>query len=159
MVAESDQERLIEMSRLEMAELLMGLVTPEEVVRWASELITEVSRPSALVDLASTVSPRESDVNNSLRHLIAELGGAPLGLADAALIVSRRIAKDISSGNVAPYDGARVLWWTIRRRAPEIESLLRPFVGLASEWEDHPSARPQYEQSIREAAQVLLEST
>lgn len=33
---------------------------------------------------------------------------------------------------------------------------LRPFIGLASEWEDHDARRPEYEADIVAAAKELL---
>lgn len=55
-----------------------------------------------------------------------------------------------------PHGGARIIWTEIwdkdRIGLPD----LIPFVGLASEWEDEPAARPAIEDDIINAAASLL---
>ena len=69
-------------------------------------------------------------------------------------VLTRSWAGAIVAGTLPPYEGARLLWraWS---------ELLRPddltvFVGLASEWEDDPAHRDEYEQDILEAARNYL---
>jgi hypothetical protein len=66
----------------------------------------------------------------------------------------------IASGRVAPYEGARRIWldaWPLLADEPEA-SAVAPFIGEASQWEDHPEVRAQIEASIVEKAGVLLEA-
>jgi hypothetical protein len=63
-------------------------------------------------------------------------------------------AQDILHDRRAPYEAARELW-RLRNEVAQIEEALRPFVGLASEWEDTPDHRSDYEQDIRLAAESV----
>ena len=68
------------------------------------------------------------------------------------------IAKAILSGQTAPYDGARRIWMDIHPVRAESSDgpLLARFIGLATEWEEHESDRPEIEAGIREAARGLV---
>lgn len=75
----------------------------------------------------------------------------------------RRIAmttcEAIVSGTVSPHDGARTIWWdawTLLADEPA-GGELAPFIGLRTEWDEHPEARPQVEADIRQRARELLE--
>jgi hypothetical protein len=65
-----------------------------------------------------------------------------------------RVAEDIVAGRVNPYEGARDIWVRLPNSAYD-DPLLVAFVGLASEWEDSPTYRAEYEADIREAAYSL----
>jgi hypothetical protein len=63
-------------------------------------------------------------------------------------------ANGILQGTTAPYDGAKALWrmqWPLR----ELADALLVFVGLASEWEDHPEQRGEIEREIEVQADRL----
>lgn len=69
----------------------------------------------------------------------------------------RSWAREILAGRLDPYEGARLIWvegWNELGRPEE----LTVFVGCASEWEDDPDHRAEYEADIRAAAAALLES-
>ena len=61
------------------------------------------------------------------------------------------IANEILQGKTDPYPGAKQLWLLCTELAA-LEEELRPFVGLASEWEDVPAQREAYERDIIAAA-------
>jgi hypothetical protein len=75
----------------------------------------------------------------------------------------RQIAIDaceaILGGRIEAYEGARAIWWnawTLLSDEPE-GGELAPFIGEATEWEDHPEARAEIERSITEMARDLLD--
>lgn len=56
-------------------------------------------------------------------------------------------ANDILQGTTSPYDGAKALWnmhWPMR----DLADALLVFIGLATEWEEHPDKRGQIEHEI-----------
>lgn len=56
-------------------------------------------------------------------------------------------ATDVLNDQLTPIEGAERLWRLSREMHGLPEALLA-FVGLASEWEDHPPERPQLEREI-----------
>lgn len=152
----SGQESLLADAERTASYFLMGMRSPEQVIRWAAAAIDADSSP-VLVELASTTEAREAEVRQVLSRLVVDLGGAPIDDPRAALTITRETARKITDGTLAPYEGAELLWWKVAHRAPEIEPLLRGFIGLASEWEDDPVGRPRCEREIRDLAQALLE--
>ena len=50
------------------------------------------------------------------------------------------IATEVMQERRTPYDGAKELW-PLSAAMYDLPEALRPFVGLASEWEDRPEHR------------------
>jgi hypothetical protein len=77
-------------------------------------------------------------------------------------LVAKHYARKILDGSIAPYEGARLIWWNVANQAcpdnqeTEVWNRLSIFVGLASEYEDYAPARKQCEDDIIEAAKDLL---
>lgn len=69
------------------------------------------------------------------------------------------IAGEIGTGATEPYGGAKRIWALLAEEGRTYPSDLAVFVGLASEWEDHPSHRPQYEEDIVAAAKAFAEAS
>ena len=65
--------------------------------------------------------------------------------------LARHVAQQIDDGEVPPAAGASWIWKSVYHRI-EREGDLRIFVGLASEWEDHPDDRPTIDARIVAAA-------
>lgn len=100
--------------------------------------------------------PTRRDLERIIGDMFRELGQSPITDTRAAGIkLARKIAERIVSGGIPPYDGARVIWRTIYYRLHRPDELV-PFVGLASEWEDHPDLRGEYGKDIVEAAKTFL---
>ena len=78
--------------------------------------------------------------------------------AEAALAAARIIAQEVVNGKVAPYDGARRIWFKLYTRFPEIQQFV-PFVGLASEYEDDEEHRAEYASRILKECKKLLGET
>jgi hypothetical protein len=73
----------------------------------------------------------------------------------AGLSMARSIANEILKGSLPPYQGAKRIWKDIYTRLPELAEL-RPFVGLASEYEDDEKHQNDYSQLIVDACRELL---
>jgi hypothetical protein len=72
--------------------------------------------------------------------------------------VAIETCRAILAGEVAPYDGARKIWWEawVFPRHNPLGDALVPFIGEASQWEDNPEAREEIEGSIRQRAAQQL---
>jgi hypothetical protein len=57
------------------------------------------------------------------------------------------IATEVLNERLSPIDGAKRLW-QLSSEMWELPEALLTFVGLASEWDDHPPDRPQREREI-----------
>ena len=68
-----------------------------------------------------------------------------------------RVAEQIVRGDVEPYPGAAAIWGRMAEENGEYREELRVFVGLASEWQDHPEHRDALDGDIRDEARQLVE--
>jgi hypothetical protein len=134
----------------------LGLASPAEVVDWAMARLAECA-DDRLVRLANLSAPRDAEVQEELDELLVRLGHGPVDDLRAAAVVARAVAQDIVNARIPPQDGSRLLWWRVARKVPQVEPGLRPFIGLASEWEDDPDARADYERDMLTQAQALLD--
>lgn len=87
-----------------------------------------------------------------------ELGMVLLTPSQAALSMARRIATDIVTGRIEPEKGAHRIWWEIWEDYRSLD-MLTPFVGLASEYDDHPEHREAYTQDIIDYSKEFLANT
>jgi hypothetical protein len=67
----------------------------------------------------------------------------------------------IADATIEPYLGAKAIWrhaddlgWSRKSEWQQLSA----FIGLASEWEDHPEHRPDYEAAIIDEARALAGS-
>ena len=67
------------------------------------------------------------------------------------------VARDIVLDRVEPYRGAAAIWARMSEEHQDYPEALRVFVGLASEWQDHPKHRAALEADIREEAHRVIE--
>jgi hypothetical protein len=78
-------------------------------------------------------------------------------LIDSAKYASARAtAAKIVSGTMTPYKGAAAIWAALAEEPGEYPEELRIFVGLASEWQDHPEHRSSLDDDILDEARKLL---
>jgi hypothetical protein len=66
---------------------------------------------------------------------------------DALIARVVEVATDVLEEKRTPYDGAKELWG-LSSEMWELPGALLPFVGLASEWEDHPDHRTDFDRDI-----------
>jgi hypothetical protein len=146
------QESALSLASLEMLEL----ISPDEVVDWASERVAYSDSPNLLALSLLAKPTSRVEVDSLLLNLLAEFGVDSFDERSAGLRIARRLAQEIVDGVVEPAVGARKIWWDVVRRVPTLEPQLRSFVGLASEWEDQVSHRAGYEADIIRAARRFL---
>ena len=73
---------------------------------------------------------------------------------DALAARAVECANDVLQGTRTPYEAAQELW-QLSRDLDQLADAIRPFVALASEWEDDPANRIEYEADIRIEAERL----
>jgi hypothetical protein len=120
----------------------------------AAEALAEGLDSPALRDAAGTPASEVRDARDRFVDALEELGIAIPDATGGAYALVLDQARAIVSGDVQPFPGARRIWRLSDRVEPEGD--LRIFIGLASEWEDHPEWRPTYDVEIVEAARTLL---
>jgi len=132
-------------------------IDTDAVVRWATEQLMGSSGSEGLLAIACESSPADSEtVSRLLNELLVSMGEPSMDERRAGWIVARFLAKRIVDGSIEPSIGARKIWWDVANRIPDLEPRMRTFVALASEWEDDPVHRDEYERDIVEAARKLL---
>lgn len=143
------------------ADLLVGLLRPDEAVRLACDLLVAGVETPALLELAgeSPTGLLLSDAIPLARQVLTELGIAPIDATRAPWVVARDIAREVIAGGLQPEDGARSLWglWWSCDNAPEIGLMLRPLEA----WDDTPPADRDVDSiraEIRELACAVVDA-
>ena len=131
----------------------LDLIDPSELVDWASEQLA--GYPSLLSLAALSRHASSEEVGDEADRILQAAGDPPMSRDRAGHLLALEVAGEISDGLLAPIEGARRLW-ALSRRAPGSEPMLRPFIGLASEWEDAPEFQSDYEADIIAEASNLL---
>lgn len=83
-----------------------------------------------------------------------DLGLAKLSDYQAAMLCASHVARQLGRGEREPIDAARAIW-RIATQVPASQVDLRPFIGLASEWDDDLDSRSHYDEEIRSRALSL----
>lgn len=99
------------------AALLLGLLSPEDVIAWSDQIISEDPCPPAFTYTLSLTRPELSSVREVLRPVA--LSAEPLGVIEAVLGLA---ARDMASGRRTVDDTLRVL--TQLRRFLELDPRL-----------------------------------
>jgi hypothetical protein len=101
--------------------------------------------------------PTLADVHELVEACFNEFGTVLPARSETSVWLVNRWLSLACEGKAAPYEAAAAIaalssdWWD-----EQPWMLLRDFIGLASEWEDHPTARPTIEREIVESATRLV---
>lgn len=112
-----------------------------ELPKFASEALSAGYDSPSLRILAGEISPAMSDAAPLFLRALQEIGVTIPSHVEAGKIVAAHLARDVVSGKISPYQGARRIWWDVYNEIEELQELV-VFVGLASQFED-------YEESAR----------
>jgi hypothetical protein len=132
----------------------LGRLLAEDLPAIAVRALEEGYDSPTLRQLAGAEGRDSGDLRTLFLKALQELGVQPLSPAEAGLSLARSIADDVLAGSIDPYDGARRIWSEVYTRFPHLVQL-RPFVGLASEYEDDAKHREEYRRSIVEECRAL----
>lgn len=132
----------------------MDVVDRCEVVAWAEQKVTASEQEPLVLELAAVSSAEYDKVDDLVAALARSLGFGELSGYRAAMLSAAYVARRLGQGLTEPIEAARSIWH-IAVEVPESVSDLRPFIGLASEWDDDPESRSYYEEQIRSCALAL----
>jgi hypothetical protein len=132
----------------------MGLADWREVERFGIQQMQDGAYQPEVIALAA-VTDRTSGLETLVDSAVSATGERIPNERQAGALVASETAGGILDGTIAPIVGARTLW-RIARRVPDLEPQLRPFVALASEWEDDETHRPAYDIDILESIPALI---
>jgi hypothetical protein len=146
------------LSPLERARALsvLGMIGAEEIIAVATDALVLGSDSPSLRELAGTSTYDVDDVPRLLEQAARELGFRELTKEEALRAVSTDICRQISSGEIRPYDGAKWLWRTVVESEAPHHHELDPFIYAASEFESRPADQEFFEDAIRREARDLL---
>ena len=137
----------------------LDLVLSDELAELAAEMLADGYESPSLIELASTpVSDLTREGPRLLERALVELERALPSVEQAVLTLARVYAEAIVTAEIAPYHGASAIWG-LSNKLHDVPDDLLLFVGLASEWEDNPACRAEYEDDIRAAARDFVVRT
>lgn len=116
----------------------------------------------SLRELAGELHPTWADSGPIFERILRDFGITQSSKPQSINALARYYAEQILSGAISPYEGALRIWQEVANELwgdRELWQKYSIFVGLASEWEDYPPGRPDYERQIRDEAQVILSHT
>jgi len=125
-------------------------LAPEQVPRLAEAALAEGCESNAVGMLAASEGATRREIEHLLPPVLREIGLEPLGPDRALSVLVEDVARRILAGEIAPFSGAREisLLSACRQREGPIWEQVRPFIGLASEWEDHTDGRAAHDADI-----------
>jgi len=137
--------------------LALGKLRSEDAIAAASSALDRGVYSESL-GLLLYEQPVWSEVGPLFTRALSELSIPVPPRDEASLTIAREYACQIIAGETSPYEGARRIWWEVANE-PGADPSLMAFIGLASEWEDSPRYRPEYEANIMGEAQRLMSGT
>ena len=123
----------------------------------ANAMVTGCDSPSLRLLAGVVGRPTSAEVQGLAERCLHEFGIELPTLEETSSWLVNHWLKLIRKGVTTPYRGAAEIaslsgeWWN-----QPCWIQLRPFIGLASEWDDHPDHRDEFDQAIRDEAAKLL---
>jgi hypothetical protein len=135
----------------------LGVLAPEDVPALAVAALEGGCELREVAVLAGLERPLRGDVDDEVRDLLRRIGWSRPTREEALKTVVDALARRIVDGSVDPAVGAHRLWRLSHQvfNGP-LFSQLAIFVGLASEWDDHPPSRSAIAAQIVEEAGALV---
>lgn len=115
---------------------------PDEIPAFALGLLENGHETPQLIELSVTTKDeiKNIDPKVKLQSIFKDVGVPIPSKNDAAIIVSKRISREILSGEINPVDGANLIWDDICVLLEEIPEELEEFCACASNYEDISSS-------------------
>lgn len=136
---------------------VLGMFLIDDLPQIAIDLVKKGYESPSLRELAGLQVDDSEVIRNLFLMSLEELGMKVPSITEAGLSTARRIANDILIGSVTPYEGAKNIWEDIYTKYPDL-TRLKPFVGMASEYEDDEEHRKEYiEDIVKEAKKFVQE--
>ena len=136
------------------ASYYLGDLLPEEMPGIALRALEAGYYGPALLELARMSKPPAPNAGSLFERALGEMRRPLLPKDKAGLRVARNIARKITSGELPPYEGARMIWTEVWNKCGRPDELT-PFVGLASLYEADSEHRPLHLREIVARAEEL----
>jgi hypothetical protein len=134
---------------------VVGDLNSDDLVDVATRALVRGIDSPALRQLAGLYPQDRREAGELFRVALGELAVRLPERDDALWVIVRSIAAAMIAGECAPNTGSRRIW-CLQGEVVE-EGDLRVFVGLASEWEDHPDYRAEIDAEMLVAAREMLD--
>lgn len=133
----------------------LGLLQPQQMRQVAQGLLASGvdSKLHVLAGLSDSELDEAPDLFSQTMHA---LGRDKLTKPDAVRIIAKAVARQITQGDLSPYDGARRIWNASLEVAEQGFHDVDPFIYAASEYEDRPDDRDHFAAEIVAEAQRWL---
>lgn len=159
MTLEADRNILNEF-RVAAARHALGLLECAELPELATRALMAGLDSRSLRRLAGEPRPSWVDARSLFDDALSDLSVIVPERDQAARILARHYCEQIVSQAIPPDQGAARIWFDVATQVGYETPLgrrLLVFVGLASEWDDYPPGRPDFERQILDEAARLLE--
>src|SRR5262245_39551219 len=120
------------------ARFVLGLITSDQLPRIATGLLASGTKSKSLVQLQSLSGDELPDALGLFQDALSELGRGRMSKEAALRQFTKDISTQIVKREIAPYDGAKLIWKTYRSLPTSDTHEFDPFIYAASEWEDRP---------------------
>jgi hypothetical protein len=140
--------------RLALLRLVVGVQATEDLPFIAAYALVEGKDTQALRELAGTPRTEVRDARDLFLQAVVELGWTVPDENDARRALAHYWAEEMVEGRLDPYRASHLIWWEAWNYLHDGD--LAIFVGLASEWRDHPSDRRDLERRMIDEARRLL---
>ena len=137
---------------------LLRLMTPQEVVDWASEQVAEGFDDTALVELAALWDDDadQTAVDSLLDRVLLDRGLALPDRQEAVKIELSVIAMDVIEGRLTPAVGVHRAWAITLSAGLDLDAKFIQLTALASEYDDDEENRIAIESEIVAVFRGLL---
>lgn len=137
---------------------LLNKLSAKELVVIAKDALKEGYKAPSLISLAKLDESELASAPHYFKKVLKELGTKKLNKKEAGIILARKICKDIISGVVDPYHGARKIWTEIWEEAGYPDEL-SGFVNDATDYEENYPRDLAILESIKQEAKKIVESS
>lgn len=139
------------------SKLLLGLIKLEDLPRIAMNGLSNSSDSDELVQLAICNEGDIDEIERLFDALQINTSSLDMSKIQALRVFAVKIASSIIAGNIAPYDGSRLIWQASINASITGFHELDGFIYAASEMEDRPLDKDFFEQAILKEAKNLLD--
>jgi hypothetical protein len=135
---------------------------PREDLPAVAATAMEVGLDSPSLRELAGLTPPELDTGwDRFEAALQELGRPRPDTATAIRRCAVTVAQGVVAGDVQPHAGSRRMWKLLGSRSevrdsPELWERIGPFIGLASEWENVPSAREEIDRQILAQSEAVV---
>jgi len=135
---------------------MLGMLPREKIPGIAQEALEQGLDDPSLRILAGLTEGELDQATSRFEKTLAAMGFKAPEMSGALRICIRAISTQIVNNEIAPYEGARLIWRAARKVDGSHEG--DPFIYAASEYEDRPNDRQFFASEIvREAKRRLGE--